>query len=44
MSAKNKEANMVSGHLSEKNGHYYAVLNYKDALGKRKTISLRTAI
>ena len=28
---------MVSGHLSEKKGHYYAVISYNDALGKRKT-------
>ena len=44
MSAKNKEANMVSGHLSEKKGHYYAVLNYKDALGKRKTKWIATGL
>ena len=35
---------MVSGHLSEKNGHYYAVLNYKDALGKRKTKWIATGL
>lgn len=28
---------MVSGHLREKKGYYYAVLNYKDSHGKRKT-------
>ena len=28
---------MVAGHLSVKHGNYYAVLNYKDAEGKRKT-------
>ena len=28
---------MVAGHLSVKNGNYYAVLNYKNAEGKRKT-------
>lgn len=28
---------MVAGHLSVKNGNYYAVLNYKNANGKRKT-------
>lgn len=28
---------MVAGHLSIKNGNYYAVLNYKNAEGKRKT-------
>lgn len=28
---------MVSGHLSEKKGHYYAVITYKDGLGNRKT-------
>ncbi len=28
---------MVAGHLSVKNGNYYAVLNYKNAKGQRKT-------
>lgn len=28
---------MVAGHLREKKGYYYAVLNYKDSCGKRKT-------
>lgn len=28
---------MVAGHLSVKHGNYYAVLNYKNADGKRKT-------
>ena len=28
---------MVAGHLSEKNGNYYAVLSYTDAFGKRRT-------
>ena len=28
---------MVAGHLSVKRGNYYAVLNYKNAEGKRKT-------
>ena len=28
---------MVAGHLREKSGYYYAVLNYTDSLGKRKT-------
>ena len=28
---------MVAGHLSVKNGNYYAVLNYKNSEGKRKT-------
>ena len=28
---------MVAGHLSVKNGNYYAVLNYKNAVGQRKT-------
>ena len=27
---------MVSGHLQEKKGNYYIVLNYKDSFGKRK--------
>ena len=28
---------MVAGHLQEKNGNYYMVLNYHGAAGKRKT-------
>lgn len=28
---------MVAGHLSVKHGNYYAVLNYKNSEGKRKT-------
>lgn len=28
---------MVAGHLREKEGHYYIVLNYTDETGKRKT-------
>ncbi|MBQ8354943.1 MAG: site-specific integrase [Oscillospiraceae bacterium] len=28
---------MVAGHLQEKNGYFYIVLNYKDYTGKRKT-------
>jgi len=28
---------MVAGHLQEKKGYFYAVLNYKDENGKRKT-------
>ena len=28
---------MVAGHLQEKNGYYYMVVNYHDAAGKRKT-------
>ena len=28
---------MVSGHLQEKKGNYYIVLNYKDRFGKRKS-------
>lgn len=28
---------MVAGHLTLKNGKYYAVLNYKNAGGQRKT-------
>lgn len=27
---------MVAGHLSEKNGNYYAVLSYTDAVGKKE--------
>lgn len=29
--------NMVAGHLAVKSGKYYAVLNYKNAKGERKT-------
>ena len=28
---------MVAGHLTEKKGYYYAVINFKDGNGKRKT-------
>ena len=29
---------MVAGHLREKKGYFYAVLNYTDAHGNRKTM------
>jgi len=35
---------MVAGHLREKNGYYYAVLNYTDHLGKRKTKWISTKL
>ena len=35
---------MVAGHLREKSGHYYAVLNYTDSLGKRKTKWISTGL
>ena len=35
---------MVAGHLREKNGYYYAVLNYNDSLGKRKTKWISTGL
>lgn len=35
---------MTSGHLSEKNGYYYAVLSYTDALGKRKSKWIATGL
>ena len=35
---------MVAGHLREKNGYYYAVLNYYDAFGKRKTKWIATGL
>lgn len=35
---------MVAGHLSEKNGSYYAVLSYNDAFGKRKTKWIATGL
>ena len=31
-----KEEIMVAGHLREKSGYYYAVLNYTDSLVKKK--------
>ena len=34
---------MVAGHLTEKKGYYYAVLNYKDYTGKRKSKWVSTA-
>lgn len=35
---------MVAGHLSEKNGSYYAVLSYTDAFGKRRTKWVNTGL
>ena len=35
---------MVSGHLSEKKGHYYAVITYKDGFGNRKTKWIATGL
>ncbi len=35
---------MVAGHLREKSGYYYAVLNYTDSLGKRKTKWIKTGL
>lgn len=35
---------MVAGHLQEKNGNFYIVLNYKDQTGKRKTKWLKTGL
>ena len=35
---------MVAGHLSEKNGNYYAVLSYTDAFGKRRTKWVNTGL
>lgn len=34
----------VAGHLQEKKGYYYAVLNYKDENGKRKTKWISTGL
>ena len=34
---RQEENKMVAGHLTLKNGKYYAVLNYKNAGGQRKT-------
>ena len=35
---------MVAGHLRKKSGYYYAVLNYTDSLGKRKTKWISTGL
>lgn len=35
---------MIAGHLREKSGYYYAVLNYTDSLGKRKTKWISTGL
>ena len=35
---------MVAGHLSEKNGYFYAVINYNDSLGNRKTKWMSTGL
>ena len=35
---------MVAGHLSEKNGNYYAVLSYTDMFGKRRTKWVNTGL
>lgn len=35
---------MVAGHLREKSGYYYSVLNYTDSLGKRKTKWISTGL
>ena len=35
---------MVAGHLQEKNGTYYMVLNYTTAKGKRKTKWITTKL
>ncbi len=35
---------MVAGHLQEKDGNYYMVLNYKDALGKRRNKWIATGL
>ena len=34
----------LAGHLREKSGYYYAVLNYTDSLGKRKTKWISTGL
>ena len=39
-----KEVIMVAGHLREKSGYYYAVLNYTDPFGKRKTKWVATGL
>jgi site-specific recombinase xerD len=36
-SGEKEERTMIAGHLQEKNGMFYVVLNYRDENGKRKT-------
>ena len=31
---------MVAGHLREKNGYFYAVLNYNDSLGNNASLTM----
>ena len=35
---------MVAGHLQEKRGYFYIVLNYKDSNGKRKSKWIATSL
>ena len=35
---------MVAGHVREKKGYFYAVLNYTDAFGNRKTKWIKTGL
>lgn len=35
---------MIAGHLQEKKGYFYAVLNYKDERNKRKTKWIATGL
>ena len=35
---------MVAGHVREKKGYYYAVLNYTDVFGNRKTKWIATGL
>ena len=35
---------MVAGHVREKKGYFYAVLNYTDAFGNRKTKWISTGL
>lgn len=42
--AKKEVFFMVAGHLSEKNGYFYAVINYNDSLGNRKTKWMSTGL
>ena len=39
-----KEYIMVAGHVREKKGYFYAVLNYTDAFGNRKTKWIKTGL
>ena len=35
---------MVAGHLREKSGYYYAVLNYNDAFGREDQVDCNRSV